>query len=177
VHGLTPIAAGNVLLAAVVAYQLGMLSFGPLDRVFDTRKWIAIGGTLAIIVLLAALAIPSAPPTWLSVGAIVAMGFFQASSTMVMTHGRGIFPDRLIGRGIATMNTSVMLGVAVMQTLSGMILGAFEPLAGGARTEIAYRSLFGFLTVILICAVAMYSRSEDIKPSHEMRQREQAKAA
>ena len=106
-----------------------------------------------------------------------AMGFFSASSTMVMTHGRGIFPDRLIGRGIATMNTSVMLGVAVMQTVSGMILGAFEPLAGGARTEIAYRSLFAFLTVILICAVLSYSRSEDIKPSHEMRQREQAKAA
>ena len=32
VHGLSPIAAGNVLLAAVVAYQLGMLAFGPLDR-------------------------------------------------------------------------------------------------------------------------------------------------
>src|SRR5689334_7730691 len=176
VHGLSPIAAGNVLLAAVVAYQLGMLSFGPLDRLFDTRKWIAITGTLAIAGLLAALAIPSAPPAWLSVGAIVAMGFFSASSTMVMTHGRGIFPDRLIGRGIATMNTSVMLGVACMQTLSGMILGAFEPLAGGGRTEIAYRSLFGFLTVILIIAVAMYSRSEDIKPSHEMRLREQAGA-
>ncbi|MGQ0681840.1 MFS transporter [Bradyrhizobium sp.] len=169
VHGLSPIAAGNVLLAAVVAYQLGMLSFGPLDRIFDTRKWIAISGTLVIVGLLAALAIPSAPPTWLSIGAIVAMGFFSASSTMVMTHGRGIFPDRLIGRGIATMNTSVMLGVAVMQTLSGMILGAFEPLASGARTEIAYRSLFGFLTVILLVAIAMYGRSEDIKPSHEMR--------
>ncbi|HKU04501.1 MAG TPA: MFS transporter [Bradyrhizobium sp.] len=169
VHGLTPIAAGNVLLAAVVAYQLGMLSFGPLDRVFDTRKWIAIAGTLVIVALLAALAIPSAPPVWLPVGAIVAMGFFSASSTMVMTHGRGIFPDRLIGRGIATMNTSVMLGVACMQTLSGMILGAFEPLAGGGRSEIAYRSLFGFLTVILLVAIAMYSRSEDIKPSHEMR--------
>ena len=50
-----------------------------------------------------------------------------------------------------------------------MILGAFEPLTGGARSEIAYRSLFGFLTVILLVAVAMYSRSEDIKPSHEMR--------
>jgi MFS family permease len=130
-----------------------------------------------LVGLLAALAIPSAPPAWLPVGAIVAMGFFSASSTMVMTHGRGIFPDRLIGRGIATMNTSVMLGVAVMQTLSGMIIGAFEPLAGGARTEIAYRSLFGFLTVILLIAVATYSlRSEDIKPSHEMRLREQARA-
>ena len=169
VHGLSPIAAGNVLLAAVVAYQLGMLAFGPLDRLFDTRKWIAIAGTMAVAFLLAMLAIPSKPPVWLPIGAIVAMGFFSASATMVMTHGRGIFPDRLIGRGIATMNTSVMLGVACMQTLSGMILGAFEPLAGGARAEIAYRSLFGFLTVILLVAVAMYGRSEDIKPSHEMR--------
>jgi predicted MFS family arabinose efflux permease len=169
VHGLSPIAAGNVLLAAVVAYQLGMLCFGPLDRLFDTRKWIAIAGTLAVVGMLAALAIPSAPPVWLPVGAIVAMGFFSASATMVMTHGRGIFPDRLIGRGIATMNTSVMLGVACMQTLSGMIVGAFEPLAGGVRTETAYRSLFAFLTVILLIAVAMYGRSEDIKPSHEMR--------
>lgn len=178
VHGLGPIAAGNVLLAAVVAYQFGMLSFGPLDRVFDTRKWIAVAGTAAIIGLLAALAIPSAPPAWLSVGAIVAIGFFSASSTMVMTHGRGIFPDRLIGRGIATINTSVMLGVAVMQTLSGLIIGAFEPLANGERSEIAYRSLFGFLTVILLVAVTTYGvLSEDVRPSHEMRLREQARAA
>jgi len=104
------------------------------------------------------------------------MGFFSASSTMVMTHGRGIFPDRLIGRGIATMNTSVMLGVACMQTISGLILGAFEPLPGGARSEIAYRSLFGFLAAILLVALAMYSRSVDIKPSQEMRLREKAGA-
>lgn len=174
VHGLTPIAAGNVLLAAVVAYQIGMLSFGPLDRVFDTRKWIAMSGTLVIAGLLAVLAIPAAPPAWVPVAAIIAMGFVSASSTMVMTHGRGIFPDRLIGRGIATMNTSVMLGVACMQTASGMILGLFEPLPGGARSEVAYRTLFGFLTVILLLAVAMYGRSVDIKPSQEMRLREKA---
>ena len=45
VHGLTIIQSGNVLLAAVLAYQVGMLTFGPLDRMLDTRKWIAIGGT------------------------------------------------------------------------------------------------------------------------------------
>ena len=119
--------------------------------------------------LLAILALFSHPPVWLPVGAIVAMGFFSASSTMVMTHGRGIFPDRLIGRGISTMNTSVMLGVACMQTLSGIIIGAFEPLASGARTEEAYRALFGTLTLVLIVAVAVYSRSQDVKPSEEMR--------
>ena len=47
-HGLTQVQSGNVLLAAVIAYQAGMLTFGPLDRILDTRKWIAVAGTLAI---------------------------------------------------------------------------------------------------------------------------------
>jgi predicted MFS family arabinose efflux permease len=171
VHGLSPIEAGNVLLSAVIAYQLGMLAFGPLDRLLDTRKRIAVGGSLVIISILATLAIASHPPIWVPIGAIVGIGFFSASSTMVMTHGRGIFPDRLIGRGIATINTAVMLGVACMQTLSGIIVGAFEPLADGARTETAYRALFGVLTAVLIAAVAIYSRSQDVRPSDEMRAR------
>jgi predicted MFS family arabinose efflux permease len=169
VHGLSAIEAGNVLLVAVIAYQFGMLAFGPLDRLLDTRKWIAIGGSLVIISILATLALASQPPTWVPVGAIVVIGFFSASSTMVMTHGRGTIPDRLIGRGIATINTFVMLGVACMQTFSGIIVGAFEPLADGTRTETAYRALFA----VLITAVAIYSRSQDVRPSDEMRARRQ----
>lgn len=171
VHGLSPIAAGNVLLTAVIAYQIGMLAFGPLDRVLDTRKYIAMGGNLTIATLIATLAIASQPPLWVPIAALIGIGFLSATSTMVLTHGRGIFPDRLIGRGMATMNTAVMLGVACMQTLSGVILGAFEPLAGGGRTETAYRALFGVLTVVLVIAIAAYSRSQDIKPSNEMRLR------
>ena len=160
-----------MLLVAVIAYQFGMLAFGPLDRLLDTRKWIAIGGTLVIVFTLATLALASHPPVWVAVGAILVIGFFSASSTMVMTHGRGIIPDRLIGRGIATINSFVMLGVACMQSLSGVIVGAFEPLANGARSETAYRALFGVLTVVLIAALAIYSRSQDVKPSDEMRAR------
>ena len=172
VHGFSAIEAGNVLLAAVVAYQCGMLAFGPLDRVLDTRKRIAIGGTLVIVAMLALLALASQAPSWLPVAAILTIGFFSASSTMVITHGRGIFPDRLIGRAVATVNTFVMLGVACMQTLSGLIVGSFEPLAGGARSETAYRTLFLVLTLVLASAVLIYSRSRDVKPSEEMRARQ-----
>jgi hypothetical protein len=70
-----------------------------------------------------------------------------------------------------------MLGVACMQSLSGIILGAFEPLPGGARSETAYHALFGVLTVVLITAVAIYSRSQDVRPSDEMRARKQAQGA
>ncbi|QWG12422.1 MFS transporter [Bradyrhizobium sediminis] len=177
VHGMSAIEAGNVLLAAVVTYQFGMLAFGPLDRLLDTRKWIAIGGSLVVIALLATLALASQPPAWVPVAAILGIGFFSASSTMVLTHGRGIIPDRLIGRGMSTLNTSVMLGVACMQSLSGVIVGAFEPLAGGARSETAYRALFGVLTMVLIIAVAIYSRSSDVRPSDEMRARLKAHEA
>ena len=177
VHGLSAIEAGNVLLLAVVTYQIGMLAFGPLDRLLDTRKWIAIGGTLVIVALLGALALVPRPPIWVAVGAILGIGFFSASSTMVMTHARGVFPDRLIGRGIATINTSVMLGVACMQSISGIIVGAFEQMPDGARTETAYRALFGVLTVVLIAAVAIYSRSKDVKPSDQLRDNRQLRVA
>jgi predicted MFS family arabinose efflux permease len=177
VHGLSAIEAGNVLFAAVIAYQLGILAFGPLDRLLNTRKWIAMGGTLVIVCLLATLALAPQPPGWLPIGAILGIGFFSASSTMVMTHGRGIIPDRLIGRGMATINTFVMLGVACMQSVSGVIVGAFEPLADGARTEIAYRALFAVLTMVLIVAVAIYLRSQDVKPSDEVSECPQQRAA
>ena len=152
VHGLSFVASGHVLLAAVVTYQCGVLTIGPLDRVLDTRKWIAVTGTMVI-------------------AAILAIGFVSASSTMIMAHGRAIFPDHLIGRGMSTMNTSVMLGVACMQSLSGMILGAFMPLADGSRSELAYRTLFGFMCVALLAAVAVYARAPDRRPSDEMRAR------
>ena len=169
VHGLTRIQSGNVLLAAVVAYQVGMLVFGPLDRVLDTRKWIAFSGTLMVAAILGTLALAGQPPAWLAIAAIVGIGFASSSSTMIMAHGRAIFPDRLIGRGMATMNTSVMLGVACMQTLSGVILGLFAALPDGARPELAYRALFGFMCVVLLAALMVYGRSRDVKPSEERR--------
>jgi predicted MFS family arabinose efflux permease len=173
VYGLTAIETGNVLFAAVIAYQAGMLFFGPLDRVLDTRKQIAVGGTLVMIAILALLAMPTRLPAWVAIAAIIAIGFFSACSTMVMTHGRGIIPDRLIGRGMATINTSVMFGVACMQTLSGIVVGAFEPLADGARSATAYHALFGVLAAILTVALAVYSRSQDVKPSDQMREAKQ----
>ena len=76
---------------------------------------------------------------------------------------------RTIGRGMATINTSLMFVVACMQSISGIVVGAFEPLVSGARTETAYRALFGVLTVVLIVAIAIYSRSQDVKPSEQMK--------
>ena len=83
---------------------------------------------------------------WVDFGAGIGV---RKSSAQITVH---YSPDRLIGRGMATMNTSVMLGVACMQSLSGVIVGAFTPLPDGARSEDAYRTLFGFMVVVLLLA-------------------------
>lgn len=164
VFGMTRIESGNILFMAVITYQIGVLTIGPMDRVLNTRKWIAFTGTAVVAAIMAVLAFWSHPPSWVPVAAILVIGFVSACSTMVMAHARGLFPDRLIGRGMATVNATVMLGVACMQTLSGVILGWFEPLTSGARSEVAYRSLFGFMAVVLVVAVAVYGRAPDVKP-------------
>jgi MFS family permease len=164
VFGMTRIESGNILLLAVISYQVGVLTIGPMDRVLNTRKWIAFTGTAVVAAIMAMLAVWERPPSWIPVAAILIIGYVSACSTMVMAHARGLFPDRLIGRGMATVNATVMLGVACMQTLSGVILGWFEPLASGVRSEVAYRSLFGFMAVVLAVALSVYSRAPDVKP-------------
>lgn len=170
VYGLTAVEAGHILFVGVLCYQLGMLVFGPLDRVLDTRKWIVVGGTMAIIALLTGLAFLTKPPLWLATAMILGIGLFSATSTMAITHGRGILPDRLIGRGISVINTAVMLGAACVQSISGLVIGAFPPLATGARSEASYQALFAVLAAVVTFALLVYSLSRDVKPSVQMRE-------
>jgi len=54
----------------------------------------------------------------------------------------------------------VFLGVAAIQSTSGLILGGFDT-DGGQSPEIAYRWIFGFLAVLLICAAAIFANARE----------------
>ena len=61
----------------------------------------------------------------IAAGAIIAIGFLSASSTMIMTHGRGIFPDRLIGRGLNLTQGGIQLEpIGALQPRIGIQHGA-----------------------------------------------------
>ena len=173
VHGLSPIEAGNVLLLAVVAYQVGMLAFGPLDRLLDTRKWIAFGGTSVNHLH------PRRPGACVPAAGLGADLRHHRHRLLqcLQHHGVDACARRFSGPADRPRHFNDQhggdAGRCVMQSISGIIVGAFEPLADGARTETAYRALFGVLTAVLIVAVAIYSRSQDVKPSDQMRDNRQ----
>ena len=178
VYGLSPIEAGNVLLAAVITYQFGIVAFGPLDRVLDTRKWIAVGGTLATISTLAILALASRPPVWVPIGAILGMGFFAR----LQHHGDDAWPRHLSGPADRARHGDDQHRRDARRRLhADLVRHHRRRLRTAGRTapalKSAYRALFGVLTVVLIIAIAIYSRSQDIKPSDEMRARREQAAA
>lgn len=166
VYGLDAIARGNVMLVMAMAMLAGSLSYGPMDRRFDTRKGVVMASCGALAVSFLILASLDRPPLWAVTALFAVIGYLGGHRVAMMAHGRSLFPARLVGRGVTTVNTSMVAGVAVMQIATGLIVGGFAD-GGSTAPAIAYRAAFGFIACVLIVAMAVYSRAEDRKPSQD----------
>ena len=158
VHGLGAMARGNVILAMGVAQILGILCYGPLDRLLGSRKRVIVVGGLLTIAVLAALGLIRRPPLWLAVGLMVTLCFVAAYNVVIVAQGRALFSDRLAGRGVTTVNMALILGLVLLPAATGAVIGAFVP-SGGVLPEIAFRAVFLAIAACLMAGLAVYSRS------------------
>jgi dipeptide/tripeptide permease len=126
-----------------------------MDRVLRSRKKVVLGGAATSMALLAVMALLPDPPLWLSVALLVAFGFFCAYGTVIVAQGRALFPDRLTGRGVTTVNMAQCLGLTVLPAGAGYIVEAF----GAGDT--AYRWVFGTLAAGLALGSIAYLRARD----------------
>lgn len=152
--GFDPVARGNAVAAMTVAAALGVLVYGPLDRLVGSRKLVAMAGAAASIVLLAALALL---PQVGAIAAVVLLCLVSAVgsySVVIVAHGRSLFPDRLVGRGVTTVNLAQVGGSALLPLLTGLVVGAIDGEAG-------YRAAFATIALCLAAGLALYSRSPD----------------
>ena len=123
-----------------------------------------LAGALATVAVLAVLALVSQPSLWLVTVLFALLGFLNGFAIVAFSHGRTIFPDRLVGRGLTMLALAPFLGLTVMQISTGPLLDAFvEP--NGLVSEAGYRWMFAFIAVMTLAAVAVYSRTADAKPS------------
>ena len=155
VYKLDAVERGNVLFAMGVAQILGILAYGPMDRLLRSRKKVVLGGAAISMALLALLALLPRPPLPLAVVLLTALCFFCAFGTVIVAQGRTLFPDRLAGRGVTTVNMAQCLGLTVLPTLVGYIVEAF------GNSDVAYRIAFGALAMGLVLGASVYVRSRD----------------
>ncbi len=164
VHGMDGPARGNVLLGMAAAQLVGILAFGPLDRVFDTRKWIIVPGAFASVLLLGALALVPGIPRGAAIALLVLFTGVTSYSVVIVAHGRSLFPDHLLGRGVTTVNIAQVIGLTVLPLVTGPIVGAF-PAPDAVSPEIAYRWAFGAIALTLAAGLAVYLvKAKDAKP-------------
>lgn len=149
---------GMVTLAMGLAMIVGNFAYGPLDRVFRTRKWVVFWGNIGSALTLFGLWVMPAGSLWVATLLIAAAGLFGASFPLIMAHARSFFPAHLTGRGVTLLNLFGIGGVGAFQFSSGWVFEASQragdPVAG-------YRALFLFFAVPVLAGTLLYLFSRD----------------
>ncbi len=162
-YKLTSVEAGGVILVMAFGVNLGTFLYGPLERIFNSRKWIVLSGVMVMIVSLLILA---AMPTASLILVTVLLSLFSLASPIFVTlagHARGYVHETRSGRVLATVNFLGVGFIFVVQFLTGSL---FEVLLNfGFSTEIIYRVIFLGVAIFLFFGFIFYSFSRDLRPT------------
>ncbi len=127
VHGLSPAGRGWVLLAMGGAVPLGQLLVPPLERALGRDRAVA---AMCGSVIAALLGLAAGPPLWAAVALLALVCAATAYSVLLVTQGRMLFPDHLVGRGVTTVNLAQVVGSAALPVGMGLAVGALGYGAG-----------------------------------------------
>lgn len=139
---------------------IGTIGFGPLDRIFKTRKKIVIYANIIMVLALLILAFAPSYNATLSIALFVMVGFSGSTYPLLVAHARAFLPSHLIGRGMTTINLCSIGGVGVMQILSSKIYDTTQILYN-ANDTISYSYVFFLFALTIIMGSFIYSFSKD----------------
>ncbi len=162
VYGLDATGIGWVTMGIALAMVLGSFAYGPLDRIFKTRKWVVLpGNAIAVAFVFALWAMPTSG-VWSVALMMAAIGLFGASFPLIMAHGRSFYPPHLVGRGVTLMNMFGIGGVGFFQFTSANVFNSAKASAGaeGAMTA-PYQAVFLYFAVPCLIGCVVYLFSQD----------------
>jgi predicted MFS family arabinose efflux permease len=163
IFGFDAIARSMALFAVALASPVAIALVGPLDRVFNTRKGVVVTLAVGSMTSFVALALVGDLNPWLAILLMVAINGCQGFYVTMTVHCRALFPDHLVARSITTLTFVGVAMVAVMLYGTGLIVDAF-PAAGATAEPLAYRVIFLVVALAMAVAIAIYTRSKDVRP-------------
>jgi len=152
---------GQATLYMALGMIVGSLVYGPLDRWFNTRKWVVFTGNVIVLGALLVFAINPVRSLDTATGLFVIIGLCGTSYGVLMAHGRQFLPAHLVGRGVTLLNFCSIFGVGAMQFVSGRVVQQQADPSAPA----SYQILFTLYAVTLGVALFIYLFSRDAKPN------------
>jgi len=149
---------GNIILAMSIALGIGTFMLGILDRLLKrTKQLVIVSSVLTLIPLLVLAIYPSEGP-YFAMWAFVAVGFFGFNYPLLMSHCRSFLAPVYYGRGMAFLTALSFIGVALIQSASGWMMGlAYENQVNPSEQ---YQLLFLLLAGVLMLATMTYCFSD-----------------
>ncbi len=148
--GYTPVLAGNLLILLAIGTIVGGPIAGRLsDKVFHSRKTVALGGLSLYIICLFLLTgvVEIQDPFWFGL-IFFFMGFFSIFGMVVYSHAKEFFPAPISGTVMTWVNFFTMAGAGVFMPAMGSIIELF-PRINNSYPPKAYHLAF------LICFLGM----------------------
>jgi len=160
-YGADSLQIGSITLWMAIAMIVGSFLYGPMDKIFNSRKWVIFTGNLFVLCILLTFVVSPVPGIGIATALFVALGIFGMSYGVLMAHGRAFVPAELLGRGVTLINFCSIFGAGLMQFISGRIVNA-QADTSSAQT---YQILFTTYAVILAIALMYYLTSKDAPPN------------
>ncbi|MDZ4096053.1 MAG: MFS transporter, partial [Paracoccaceae bacterium] len=157
VFGADAVGIGRVTLVMGLAMVAGNFAYGPLDRLFRTRKGVIMAGNLAVAACLCALWFWPTAGGWATMALVAGVGLFGSSFPMVMAHGRAFVPPHLMGRGVTLLNLFGIGAAGLAQIATGRLHAAIAPIP----PEAPYTALFASFTIAILVGAAIYAFAPD----------------
>jgi len=149
---------GNWLFAFTLAMVAGTLVYGWMQRPNRSKLLVQIG-SWGIVIGLAVLAIWPAAGLATTASGLTLIAFFGSTYVVLMAQAKQFLPDRLIGRGLASMNFVSFAGAGIIQAATGAV--AQTALDHGASAAVSYGALFGFMAALLAAVTIIHGFSRN----------------
>jgi MFS family permease len=157
---------GQITLYMALAMVAGSFLFGPLDKIFRTRKWVAVVGNSICLATVFYLALYPLAGIWQVTVALVVIGVSGGTFGLLMAHGRAFVPAHLTGRGVTLLNFFSIGAVGIMQFATGGVLSAATVPGDPA---FGYSALFAFYGFVGLIALGLYLAGRDAPPERRPR--------
>jgi sugar phosphate permease len=146
VMGLSPVAAGNLLLLLTLGVVIGNPLSGFLsDRVLRKRKGIMVVALAGLSLTLAALAlVPVGAPLWLVAALFSAFGILAGTGSIPYAHLKELIPPDRSATALTVLNFFAIVGAGVFTQGLGFLMKALYP-----DSMLSHQP---FVTMFLVCA-------------------------
>lgn len=159
IYDLNSSARGGWLLLFAAMQVIGVLGWGQLAAHYAGTSRVIIGCAASAVLALTSLALWPSPSLPMAASLFAASCLLGAFGSLVLMEGRQLFPPRIAGRGVTSINLAQVGGSAALPIATGGIVG-WLPAPDGSGSAIGYRLSFGFIAACLLISLIFYGLAQ-----------------